>query len=64
MIERVRAAAYRVPTDRPEGDGTLAWDATTLVVAHVTAGGVTGTGWTYAPPRRRPVTPPRRSPRW
>ncbi|MEU6722813.1 hypothetical protein ABZ917_03765 [Nonomuraea wenchangensis] len=26
-IEQVTAAAYRVPTDRPEGDGTLAWDA-------------------------------------
>lgn len=48
-IERVTAAAYRVPTDRPEGDGTLAWDATTLVVALVDAEGVTGTGWTYAP---------------
>lgn len=48
-IERVTAAAYRVPTDRPEGDGTLAWDATTLVVALVDAEGVMGTGWTYAP---------------
>ncbi|MGV9383697.1 hypothetical protein ACWDRB_48325 [Nonomuraea sp. NPDC003707] len=41
----------RVPdTDRsPEGDGTLAWRATTLVVVTVTAGDTTGTGWTYAP---------------
>ncbi|GAA1729023.1 enolase C-terminal domain-like protein [Nonomuraea bangladeshensis] len=48
-IEQVTAAAYRVPADRPEGDGTLAWDATTLVVAEVRAEGMTGTGWTYAP---------------
>ncbi|WP_214416009.1 enolase C-terminal domain-like protein [Sphaerisporangium fuscum] len=48
-IEAVRAAAYRVPTDRPEGDGTFAWDATVLVTAEVDAGGPTGIGWTYAP---------------
>ncbi|QFY11085.1 mandelate racemase [Nonomuraea phyllanthi] len=48
-IEGVAAAAYRIPTDRPEGDGTFAWTATTLVVATVTAAGTTGTGWTYAP---------------
>ncbi|MBE1592080.1 enolase C-terminal domain-like protein [Nonomuraea angiospora] len=48
-IERVAASAYRIPTDQPEGDGTLAWRATTLVVVTVTAGDTTGTGWTYAP---------------
>ncbi|MER7506393.1 enolase C-terminal domain-like protein [Nonomuraea pusilla] len=48
-VDRVEAAAYRVPTEVPEADGTLAWDATTLVVATVAAGGVSGTGWTYAP---------------
>ncbi|MBP2705094.1 mandelate racemase [Microbispora sp. RL4-1S] len=48
-IREVRATAYRVLTDRPEADGTLAWDATTLVVAEADAGGTTGTGWTYAP---------------
>src|SRR4051812_15054238 len=47
-VDRVRAAAYRVPAPAPEADGTLAWDATTLVVAHVDAGPVTGVGWTYA----------------
>ncbi|MEV1174917.1 enolase C-terminal domain-like protein [Nonomuraea sp. NPDC049784] len=49
MIDQVTAAAYRIPTDQPEGDGTFAWQATTLVVATVTAAGATGTGWTYAP---------------
>jgi len=43
-------SVYRVPTDRPEADGTLAWSATTVVVARAHAGGVTGTGWTYASP--------------
>lgn len=47
-VERIGARAYRVPTAEPEADGTLAWDATTLVVVHVEGGGVTGLGWTYA----------------
>ncbi|MFC7272779.1 enolase C-terminal domain-like protein [Paractinoplanes rhizophilus] len=42
-------AAYRVPTDGPEGDGTFAWEATTVVVVHARAAGQTGLGWTYAP---------------
>ncbi|WP_299820612.1 enolase C-terminal domain-like protein [uncultured Jannaschia sp.] len=44
----MRATAYRIPTDRPEADGTYAWDATTLVVAELSAGGETGLGYTYA----------------
>jgi L-alanine-DL-glutamate epimerase-like enolase superfamily enzyme len=47
-IERIDAAAYTVPTDAPESDGTLAWDATTIVV-HAHAGGRTGLGYTYGP---------------
>jgi L-alanine-DL-glutamate epimerase-like enolase superfamily enzyme len=47
-ITAVHAAAYRIPTDGPEADGTYAWDATTLVVASVEAGGRSGTGYTYA----------------
>jgi L-alanine-DL-glutamate epimerase-like enolase superfamily enzyme len=46
-VERVTATAYRIPTDAPEGDGTAAWDATTLVVVHAGAGDQVGTGWTY-----------------
>jgi L-alanine-DL-glutamate epimerase-like enolase superfamily enzyme len=48
-IGAVEWAAYRVPTDGPEGDGTFAWDATTIVVVHVHAAAETGLGWTYAP---------------
>ncbi|MBY4767311.1 enolase C-terminal domain-like protein [Burkholderia ambifaria] len=46
-IDDVRARAYRVPTDRPEADGTYAWHATTIVVVEVDAGPVTGLGYTY-----------------
>lgn len=47
-IQQLRARALRVPTDAPEADGTLAWDATTLVLVEVDAGGQTGIGYTYA----------------
>ena len=46
-ITDVRARAYTIPTDKPEADGTFAWDSTTLVVVHVEAGGKTGLGYTY-----------------
>jgi L-alanine-DL-glutamate epimerase-like enolase superfamily enzyme len=47
-IEELEVAAYTVPTDAPEADGTLSWDATTIVVVHAQAGGETGVGYTYA----------------
>jgi L-alanine-DL-glutamate epimerase-like enolase superfamily enzyme len=47
-ITGLRAAAYRIPTDGPEADGTLDWDATVMVAAHVEAGGETGFGYGYA----------------
>lgn len=46
-IRGVEAAAYRIPTDRPESDGTFAWDATTLVAVHVEARGHRGFGYSY-----------------
>lgn len=48
-VERVEAGAYTVPTDAPEADGTLAWDATTIVVVEAHCGPESGLGWTYAP---------------
>ncbi len=48
VIDRLDAAAYVVPTDRPESDGTLAWTSTTLVLVGVTAGGQRGIGYSYA----------------
>jgi L-alanine-DL-glutamate epimerase-like enolase superfamily enzyme len=47
-VTAVTAGAYTIPTDQPEADGTLAWDATTMVVAIVTDGDHHGLGWTYA----------------
>jgi len=48
LIDEVRASAFTVPTDRPESDGTLAWDSTTLIVAEVHAGDTWGLGYSYA----------------
>jgi L-alanine-DL-glutamate epimerase-like enolase superfamily enzyme len=47
-IMRVCAAAYTVPTDAPEADGTKSWDSTTLVVAYAHAANERGLGYTYA----------------
>jgi L-alanine-DL-glutamate epimerase-like enolase superfamily enzyme len=47
-VEGVDVAAYTVPTDAPESDGTLTWDATTLVVVRANAFGHVGLGYTYA----------------
>src|SRR5919198_178267 len=47
-IDRLSVSAYTIPTDRPESDGTLAWDSTTIVVVGAEAGGVRGLGYSYA----------------
>ena len=47
-VERLSVAAYTVPTDAPEADGTFAWDATTIVVVRRRGGGERGLGYTYA----------------
>src|SRR3954468_20247321 len=44
---RLDVAAYTIPTDAPESDGTLEWDSTTIVLVHASAGGQTGLGYTY-----------------
>src|SRR3954453_13838497 len=46
--ERLDVAAFTIPTDHPEADGTFAWDSTTLVLVEVHGGGHSGLGWTYA----------------
>jgi L-alanine-DL-glutamate epimerase-like enolase superfamily enzyme len=46
-VERLEVAAYTVPTDAPEGDGTLRWSETTIVVASASADGQTGIGYSY-----------------
>jgi L-alanine-DL-glutamate epimerase-like enolase superfamily enzyme len=47
-VDKLTVAAYRIPTDQPEADGTISWDATTMVVVRAHADGQVGTGWTYA----------------
>src|SRR5689334_25088514 len=46
-ITSITAQAYRIPTDKPEADGTLSWNATTMVVVNVHAGGKSGLGYSY-----------------
>ena len=53
-VETVAVAAYTVPTDEPEADGTLEWDTTTLVVVEARGRRRDRLGYTYATARRRP----------
>jgi L-alanine-DL-glutamate epimerase-like enolase superfamily enzyme len=46
-VKGLTCAAYEVPTDAPESDGTLEWDSTTIVVVEVEGGGEHGLGHTY-----------------
>src|SRR3954451_13858085 len=48
-VAAVQATAFTVPTDRPEADGTIAWDHTTMVVVEARGADAVGTGWTFAP---------------
>jgi L-alanine-DL-glutamate epimerase-like enolase superfamily enzyme len=48
-VEQLVVSAYQIPTDTPnESDGTLVWNATTLVLVEIEADGTTGIGFTYA----------------
>jgi L-alanine-DL-glutamate epimerase-like enolase superfamily enzyme len=49
-VNEVRAAAYTIPTETPEADGTLSWDKTTLITVHASAGDQQGLGWSYGSP--------------
>ena len=46
-ITRTTVASYTPPTDGLESDGTLEWTSTTMVIVEVTAGDVSGLGYTY-----------------
>jgi hypothetical protein len=46
VVEALEAAEYTVPTEWPEADSTLAWDATTLVLVHARSGATAGLGST------------------
>lgn len=46
-ITEASVSVFTIPTDAPESDGTLGWTATTIVIAEVTAGRMSGLGYTY-----------------
>jgi L-alanine-DL-glutamate epimerase-like enolase superfamily enzyme len=47
-IQSLAVGVFVIPTDAPESDGTFQWNATTMVVVEVEAGGERGLGYTYA----------------
>src|ERR1700758_3986311 len=55
LVEDINVAAYTIPTDAPEADGTLSWDSTTIVIAEIRAAGKTGLGYTYGNKAIAPV---------
>lgn len=46
-VTRLDVGAYTIATDVPESDGTIAWDATTIVVVEAHAGDACGLGYAY-----------------
>ncbi len=48
LIEGLEIAAYSIPTEQPESDGTYEWDKTILAVVEASAAGGRGTGYSYA----------------
>ncbi|MFD0795386.1 enolase C-terminal domain-like protein [Mucilaginibacter litoreus] len=49
-IMSLSVSVYTVPTDRPESDGTLEWNSTTMILVELAAAGKMGMGYTYAAP--------------
>jgi L-alanine-DL-glutamate epimerase-like enolase superfamily enzyme len=47
LINSGTALAFTIPTDAPEADGTITWNATTLVVVEIHADDQAGVGYTY-----------------
>ena len=48
-LQRIDVSVYRIPTDRPEADGTIQWDSTTMVLVEAIAdSGERGIGYSYA----------------
>lgn len=48
LIRNLKAAAYTIPTDTHEADGTIEWDSTTIIIVELEGGGKKGLGYTYA----------------
>jgi L-alanine-DL-glutamate epimerase-like enolase superfamily enzyme len=46
-ISDVQVSAYTLPTDRPESDGTLEWQETTIILVKIRSRDKEGLGYTY-----------------
>lgn len=46
-IRKAEIQSFAIPTATQEADGTLSWDKTTLIIAHLQAGTKSGLGYTY-----------------
>lgn len=46
-VDDLSVAAYTIPTEEPESDGTLTWASHTVVVVQVAGGGRSGLGYSY-----------------
>jgi len=48
-VQKIEVSVYRIPTDKPEADGTIRWDSTTMVMVEALAdSGLKGLGFSYA----------------
>jgi L-alanine-DL-glutamate epimerase-like enolase superfamily enzyme len=47
-IQSVKLHVYSIPTESPESDGTLEWNATVLVLLEIACAGIRGLGYSYA----------------
>jgi len=55
-VAGLAVSVYRIPTDRPEADGTYQWDSTTLVLVEATAdSGQRGLGFSYCAAAAAPL---------
>jgi L-alanine-DL-glutamate epimerase-like enolase superfamily enzyme len=45
---KAETSVFKIPTDRPEADGTYDWSATTMVLVTIEDRGETGIGFSYA----------------
>lgn len=48
QISKGSLSVLRIPTEAKESDGTLSWDATTMILVELEAAGQLGLGYTYA----------------
>jgi L-alanine-DL-glutamate epimerase-like enolase superfamily enzyme len=47
-VQRLDTAAYKIPTEHEQSDGTLKWNSTTVIVVQLEADDQTGMGYTYS----------------